>query len=333
MKTRALVNSTMAAFAVLTASTPGAFAAPFPLLDPGFDVFQAGTMDPIVDDRFSGFSGPQTNTPLSVASTAAATTETGDIPAGWVVFGGGNGRFRDDVELLVPTGTMAIAASPDPTVFAQNLGVPAEANATYFATIDVSDRNSAPIAGGTDVTFLSPNISLQLVADIGPNQEALSGILTFSPPPNGGTSTMTLSVTTGAEVPAGNLSFVFSCFGNSGGANTHTLFDNATLDAPAIDNADFDGDDDVDGADFLIWQRGVGDGMTQPEGDADFDEDVDGEDLGIWETQFGGGVQSIASASAIPEPGSGLLSLMAILVGLLALNNGQRGARRALHCR
>jgi hypothetical protein len=47
-------------------------------------------------------------------------------------------------------------------------------------------------------------------------------------------------------------------------------------------------DYDVDGQDFLIWQRGVGVGTTHTEGDANINGTVDGVDLDIWESQFGG---------------------------------------------
>lgn len=55
-------------------------------------------------------------------------------------------------------------------------------------------------------------------------------------------------------------------------------------------SANFDFDDDVDGADFLIWQRGFGtiapNGRNST-GDADIDSDVDAADLAIWRSQFG----------------------------------------------
>jgi hypothetical protein len=71
--------------------------------------------------------------------------------------------------------------------------------------------------------------------------------------------------------------------------------------APPSD-ADFDNDGDVDGADFLRWQRGVGTaGATNAQGNADGDSDVDGEDLAIWKQRFGSG-SSGPVASAIPEP-------------------------------
>jgi len=61
--------------------------------------------------------------------------------------------------------------------------------------------------------------------------------------------------------------------------------------------ADFDTDGDVDGFDFLAWQRGFGttSGANKGDGDADNDEDVDSDDLTAWEGQFG---QSTNATSA-----------------------------------
>lgn len=62
----------------------------------------------------------------------------------------------------------------------------------------------------------------------------------------------------------------------------------ATFSPPVI-SADFDADGDVDGADFLAWQRGLGlsGNAVAADGDADGDKNVDGVDLGYWKTQFG----------------------------------------------
>jgi hypothetical protein len=54
------------------------------------------------------------------------------------------------------------------------------------------------------------------------------------------------------------------------------------------DSADFDGDGDVDGRDFLAWQRGYGtSSAAKTDGDADNDGSVNGVDLGIWQEQYG----------------------------------------------
>jgi N-acetylmuramoyl-L-alanine amidase len=65
--------------------------------------------------------------------------------------------------------------------------------------------------------------------------------------------------------------------------------------------ADFDGNDLVDGADLLAWQRGVGTSPATPEdGDADQDGDVDEEDLAIWKVQYGDAAPlGIADSSAV----------------------------------
>lgn len=88
---------------------------------------------------------------------------------------------------------------------------------------------------------------------------------------------------------------------------THT-YDNFTIfAAPAVipmDDADFDDDGDVDGADFLVWQRGFG--LTgQPDkstGDSNGDGNVDGTDLANWQSQYS--PSPLAAVFAVPEPSS-----------------------------
>jgi hypothetical protein len=50
--------------------------------------------------------------------------------------------------------------------------------------------------------------------------------------------------------------------------------------------SDFDGDNDVDGHDFLIWQRHLGGAGNSQTGDATGDGAVDGADLGIWRAEY-----------------------------------------------
>ncbi|TWU23515.1 dockerin type I domain-containing protein [Bythopirellula polymerisocia] len=78
-------------------------------------------------------------------------------------------------------------------------------------------------------------------------------------------------------------------------------------------NADFDGDGDVDGRDFLIWQRGFGlTGQTSnSNGDANGNGTVDGVDLADWQAKYGG-APLVAAVAAVPEPASLLLIIMAV---------------------
>lgn len=84
---------------------------------------------------------------------------------------------------------------------------------------------------------------------------------------------------------------------------------------PLPASADFDGDDDVDGGDFLAWQRGVGTAMaTRAQGDADHDRNVDGDDLAVWRHQFG----EPPPLATVPEPGASTVALV-LTAGLLAI--------------
>jgi len=90
----------------------------------------------------------------------------------------------------------------------------------------------------------------------------------------------------------------------------------------AVADADFDQDADVDGGDFLSWQRqfGLSSGASPSMGDADFDQDIDQDDLFAWQQQFGGSVNVAPVAVTIPEPATFSLVLLA---GLLALFSHQ----------
>jgi hypothetical protein len=85
---------------------------------------------------------------------------------------------------------------------------------------------------------------------------------------------------------------------------------------PAGD-ADFDGDSDVDGQDFLTWQRGLGGPGDLADGDANDDGNVTAADLQIWKDQFGPGAPAALAVGAVPEPSCTAL-LAALALGSLA---------------
>ena len=82
---------------------------------------------------------------------------------------------------------------------------------------------------------------------------------------------------------------------------------------PPANDADFDNDSDVDGNDFLIWQRGLGVGTTNETGDANDDGAVDAADLAIWRGDFGDGGSAAIKVAAVPEPAALALAALATL--------------------
>jgi len=88
-------------------------------------------------------------------------------------------------------------------------------------------------------------------------------------------------------------------------------------------SADFDGDLDVDGADFLTWQRNVGKatGALQIQGDANQDGAINATDLTLVRAQFGSslatfpGVPSVPASTGVPEPAEVQLLLIAAAAG------------------
>lgn len=79
-------------------------------------------------------------------------------------------------------------------------------------------------------------------------------------------------------------------------------FRNLDLATPA----DADGDGDVDGRDFMSWQRGAG--------DFNFDQQSDGADLALWQAQFGNLAPLVgATGVTVAEPSCVALAVAALL--------------------
>lgn len=85
-------------------------------------------------------------------------------------------------------------------------------------------------------------------------------------------------------------------------------------------SADFDFDRDVDAFDLIYWKNGFGmkSAVTQLQGDADSDGVVDGTDFLIWQRSVGR-ASAVAAASPIPEPATGALAALFMLIALRKL--------------
>lgn len=92
---------------------------------------------------------------------------------------------------------------------------------------------------------------------------------------------------------------------------------NPIIAAPVDPSADFDGDGDIDGRDFLLWQRGFGlEGQTDNSaGDANFDGTVNELDLAIWHEQYGTSPAELI-VLLVPEPGTSSLVLLGVALFL-----------------
>lgn len=164
-----------------------------------------------------------------------------------------------------------------------------------------------------------------------------------------GTSSLTVSFTgpnvTGGILPAGDYRLTFLGNGLIGNgravdaANTATAAGSnfvTTFTQPEVSilAADFDADTDVDGFDFLAWQRGFGlpSGAAKADGDANGDFDVDSGDLAIWAGEFGEASIIVASVASSSSAVSAALSDLATpsLKGLVESYSGNSEALDAV---
>ena len=119
------------------------------------------------------------------------------------------------------------------------------------------------------------------------------------------------------------------------GLGSLTLNLTGTVEVASIDTADFDGDGNIDGQDFLIWQRGyrLTSTATLGDGDANGDGNVDEADLLVWQEQYGQPLGSVGAVT-VPEPATGVLSI--IMAGLVFASIqrivGSRHKQRQFRC-
>jgi hypothetical protein len=107
---------------------------------------------------------------------------------------------------------------------------------------------------------------------------------------------------------------------NANGGDPLSLNTIVAFTATASATGDFDGDGDADGADFVLWQRGLGKtvGAKLSEGDGDRDGDVDAADLAVWQSAF-----AEATPASVPEPATHMI--VATLLGTFTAGRRRSG--------
>jgi len=186
-----------------------------------------------------------------------------------------------------------------------------------------SDFQATVLTGPTTVTHDSTTIDTITLSDIAYGDDRYLFLA------NSSNSPLTISVD---GLPAG-IPQINDLFTNAPELSVTTatgqmLLDMAPLEVIGlqiqdISNADANGDGDIDGVDFLTWQRGLGTSgaTTVANGDYNYDGLVDGFDLSVWGNQYGTGTAVLAASAVVPEPSTALLLLCAAAIGLVRHRN------------
>jgi PEP-CTERM motif len=92
-------------------------------------------------------------------------------------------------------------------------------------------------------------------------------------------------------------------------------FDNlylALVDVPTPGlPGDYNYDNRVDAADYVVWRKSLGTNILA--GDGDGDGDVDANDYNVWRANFGKATLSAAAQAVVPEPTTAAMAMLALL--------------------
>jgi autotransporter-associated beta strand protein len=270
---------------------------------------------------------------LAVRNTSGSGVGTGDVAVNGGTLGGTGfiGAAGDPSNITLTGGVLAPGELTAKTVFnappSGLLTSPGILTAFGDVTFDSASSLAIDLNGvtlGTEYDQLAANGAITLggaTLNLSLTGFTPSGVESFTLISNtggGGINGEFGNYAQGAEVDLGGVTYYMNYLGGSG--NDVVL----SPTPPALANANFDGDGDVDGADFLIWQRGLGGPGGLGEGDANGDGQVTAEDLEIWKSQFGTTGLATSAAGAVPEPAACWLALSALAAGCAGLRRPMR---------
>lgn len=286
-----------------------------------YSVTPAGSATSTVAGRYNAFNtGVTGSRSINVGlatSTAAAGLKTGTVTVDNldVTTAGGAGRGANDAN-DVATVNLTVLSHANPSFAAGSdvnsltydfgtiaLGGPAptfafdlfnlEATAGYTAGLDLD-----AILGSGDTAAFSTTL------------EPFQGAATLAAGAGYGFTASMNTLAPGAFSVTYSLNFSDENLPGATSLGTMSLTLSGVVSAAPAENADFNDDGLVDGADFLAWQRGYGGTASLEAGDANSDGVVDGNDLAIWQEQYGSGATPV---TAVPEPAAWLLATLAAM--------------------
>jgi subtilisin family serine protease len=300
---------------VTTTNEHGAYV--FTNVAPGQKLVRAIVNSPLVQTapvpgmgRVVNLTGSSTISNIQFGVRSLAKDDFGDLPAiyGATTLAQDGARHKVGGYYLGAPGSNAVDAELD--------GAPSEANGDDLAGFDDEAGISfgALVPGGTTRLVVQASQSGYLQGwvdwnndgdfnDVGERVLADKGLVA-------GSNEVFVNVPAGANVAQVYSRFRFGAFGINtiNGAATFGEVEDyrLTVDVPVQppvrgQAGDADGDGDVDGNDFLAWQRNLGktSGATQAQGDSTGDGKVDAADLAMWKGEHG----SSTGAVVIPDTG------------------------------
>lgn len=304
-----------------------------------YSVTTAGDATSSVTGRFNAFTmGAAGTKAITVGLAAGTSTATAGLRSGTVTI--------DNLDITTGGG-LARGANDGNDVATVSLSVLDHANASFAAANDLKtltyDFGKVPVNSPAPTFSLdlfnlpatagfTAGLDLDSIVGSGDTARLATNLATFngaSTLPAGASRSFLATLDTAAAGSfAASYTLNFSDENIVGAANLGSLTLTLTgmVAAEPISTADFDGDGDVDGDDFLAWQRGLGSvGSAElGDGDANGDQSVDGLDLLVWQNQFA--AAGATPAIAVPEP----RNLVEFAMGLIPLI---RQTRRKAHFR
>jgi hypothetical protein len=267
----------------------------------------------IVESTFSGNTANKGGGVYVLTPTDDTTTVTNSTISSNIAPLGGAGVFTNSGHTVIQFSTITANDSND---FAGSgvvtWGDPAFALTEIYSTIVAGNHHTdVAVTGGFVDTFESLGYNVIGTGSVDAFDDPGDWVIEMADPglgplaDNGG-PTMTHALLPGSPaIDQGDASLVAGS-GNApffdqrgvgferirdGNGDSGSVIDVGAIElqeAPPADSADFDEDGDIDGRDFLAWQRGFGSaGAAKEDGDANNDGDVDGDDLGVWQDQYG----------------------------------------------